>query len=189
MVQIKGHEFKQITIRDSYNRRALKCKNNIINYLKVFGLTEDDIEIPLEKITMRKAQATAAWYMWDEHLFFSYNGAAKFVENLAMIEQVIKYFIQQVAEEQITPTKFLELFAEEIDIVEQRKNARTVLGVDENSIDFETMHKNYRKMSKEYHPDMPTGDVDRFKEINTAHKILKKELCLTPSKRAEYISE
>ena len=93
MANIKGYDFKQIIVRDSYNRRALQYKNKIINYLKIFGLTEDDIDIPLEKITMRKAQASASWYMWEEHLFFSYNGCVKFVENLAMVAQVIEHFI------------------------------------------------------------------------------------------------
>lgn len=176
MINIKGHDFKQITIRDSYNRRALQYKNNIINYLKVFGLTEDNVDIPLETVTIRKAQATASWYMWDEHLFFSYNGSAKFVENLAMVAQVIDHFIHLLSEDEITQEEFLSTFAEHKDIIKHRKNAREVLGVEENSIDFETMHKNYKKLSKEHHPDMPNGDTEEFKKINIAHKILKKEL-------------
>ncbi|MBS3114183.1 hypothetical protein J4448_03705 [Candidatus Woesearchaeota archaeon] len=31
-------------------------------------------------------------------------------------------------------------------------------------------------MAKKYHPDMPEGNVDKFKEINRAHKILRREL-------------
>jgi len=177
MVTIKGHDFKQITIRDSYNRRALKYKNKIITLLQIFGLTDDDIEVPLEKIAMRKAQASVAWYMWREHLFFSYNGSAKFAENLAMVVQVIEHFIQRLVKEEITQAEFLELFVEETDVLKQRKEAREVLGVEDDSIDFETMHKNYKNLSKEHHPDMPGGDTEAFKKINTAHKILKKELC------------
>ena len=176
MAKIKGYDFKEITIRDSYDRRALKYKNQIINDLRIFGLTEDDIDIPLEKVTMKKAQASAAWYLWNEHLLFSYNGSAKFVENLAMVTQVIEHFIDLLSEEKITKEKFLETFVEEKDILEQRKKARETLGVEEHSIDFETMHKNYKQLSKKHHPDMPSGDAEKFKKINTAHKILKKEL-------------
>ena len=176
MANIKGYYFKQIIVRDSYNRRALQYKNKIINYLKIFGLTEDDIDIPLEKITMRKAQASISWYMWEEHLFFSYNGSAKFVENLAMVAQVIKHFIHLLDENKITQEKFLKLFVEDRNILKQRINAREVLGVEENSTDFETIHKNYKKLSKEHHPDMPKGDTETFKKINNAHKILRKEL-------------
>lgn len=177
MVTIKGQEFKEIILRDSYSRRALQYKNKIIRFLKVFGLTEDDVEIPLEKIAMRKAQASASWYMWDQHLLYSYNGSAKFAENLGMVSQVIERFICLLGEDKITPEEFLELFMEDVDILDKRKKARELLGVEGHSIDFETMHKNYKKLSKELHPDMPTGDTEKFKEINNAHKILKKELC------------
>ncbi len=176
MVNIKGYELKEITIRDSYDRRAVQFKNKIISYLKVFDLTDDDIEIPLEKVSMKKAQASVSWYMWDEHLFYSYNGASKFVENLGMVAQVIEHFISLYADEKITKEEFLEIFVEDKDIIEQRKKARTVLGVEEDSIDFETMHKNYKKLSKEHHPDMPGGSTEKFKEINKAHKMLKREL-------------
>ncbi len=176
MVNIEGHEFRQINIKDSYNRRAVHYKNRIISNLKIFGLTEDDMDIPLEKVTMKKAQASASWYMWDHHLFFSYNGSAKFVENLAMVSQVIEYFINLLKEEKIAQEDFLKVFAEDEDILKQRKNARKVLGVEEDSMDFEEIHKNYKKLSKEHHPDMPNGDTERFKKINNAHKILKKEL-------------
>ena len=175
MVNIKGHDFMQITIRDSYDRRALQCKNRIMNYLKTFDLTEDDIEIPLERVTIKKAQASITWYMWHKHLFFSYNGSAKFVENLAMVEQVIKHFIKLLNEGEITHEEFLEMFREDEDILKQRKHAREVLGV-EDSEDFETIHKKYKQLSKEKHPDMPNGNTEEFKKLNNAHKILKKEL-------------
>jgi len=32
----------------------------------------------------------------------------------------------------------------------------------------------YLKLSKKYHPDMPDGDADKFKEINEAYKLLQK---------------
>ena len=78
MVNIKGYNFKQVIIRDSYTRRFLQYKNNIINQLKIVGLTEDDVYVPLEMLAMRKKQASVSWYLWDKHLFFSYNGSAKF---------------------------------------------------------------------------------------------------------------
>jgi hypothetical protein len=176
MVNIKGYEFKQITVRDSYNRRALQCKNNIITYLTRLGLNEDDIDIPLESNCMKKAQASIAWYMWDQHLFFSYTNSLKYVENLFMVEQVIKHFVNLLITEQIDEEEFINLFKEDMDIAKKRKEAREVLGVHEDSIDFEEMHENYKKLAKEHHPDMPTGDTEMFKKINVAHKILKKEL-------------
>ncbi|MBT4825071.1 J domain-containing protein [Candidatus Woesearchaeota archaeon] len=176
MVTIREHEFKQVIIRDSYNRRALQYTNKIISNLRKFGLTEDDIDISIEKITFRKAQASVSWYMLEEHLFFSYNGAGKFVENLAMVAEVMEYFTDMLSENKITPEKFVELFAEDNDILDQRKKAREIMGVEENSTDFEEIHKNYKKLSIEHHPDMPKGNTELFKKINNAHKVLRKEL-------------
>jgi len=176
MAKIKGYEFNPVIVRNSYDRKALLFHNKIINKLKVFGLTDDDIDIKLEKVAMRKAQASISWYQWGHHLFFSYNDAPKFVENLGMILQVIEYFIGLLEQEKITQEEFLDAFAEDHDIMEHRKNAREVLGVEEDSRDFEKIHANYKKLSKEHHPDMPNGDTEKFKIINNAHKILKKEL-------------
>ena len=36
------------------------------------------------------------------------------------------------------------------------------------------LKEKYLKLSKNYHPDMPEGDVKKFKEINEAYKILQK---------------
>jgi len=176
MVIIEGYEFKQIIVNDSYNRRALQYKNKIINNLKNFGLTEDDIEIPLETNAFKKTQASISWYLWDEHLFFSYNGSSKFVENLAMITKVIEHFIYLLSEEKITQKEFLKVFVEDNDIIKQRIKARELLGVEKDSTDFETIHQNYKKLSKEHHPDMPHGDTQIFQKINNAHKILRREL-------------
>lgn len=176
MVKIKGYEFKQITTKDSYNRRALQYYNNIIKIFKIVGLTEDDFNIPFEGNAMKKVQASVSWYMWEQHLFFSYNGSNKFVDNLAMVSQVLEHFFNLLINEEISDEDFLKEFVEDEDIIEKRKEAREILGVEEHSIDFEEMHKNYKKLSKEHHPDMPTGDVEKFKKLNVAHKILKKEL-------------
>ena len=32
----------------------------------------------------------------------------------------------------------------------------------------------YQKLSKEYHPDMPAGNEEKFKKINEAYKIIQK---------------
>ncbi len=93
-----------------------------------------------------------------------------------MVSQVIEYFLNLVANEEISQDEFLRLFTEDDDILKQRKEARTILGVEEDSLDFDTMHKNYKALSKDLHPDMPNGDPEAFKRINTAHKILKREL-------------
>ena len=176
MVKIKGFEFKEIIIRDSYNRKALLYKNKIIKSLKKIGLTDDDIEIPMERLAIRKAEASISWYMWSDHLFYSYSRSSKFVENLAMVSNVIEHFLHLLIAEEITPEEFIKLFEEDHNILKKRKEAREIIGVEEDSTDFEAMHKNFKKLSKEHHPDMSNGDTEKFKKINAAHKVLKREL-------------
>ena len=58
-----------------------------------------------------------------------------------------------------------------------------VLGVQKNASDDE-LKKAFRKMAKQYHPDIHPGDKDaeaKFKEINEAYDVLS-----DPQKRANY---
>ncbi len=38
---------------------------------------------------------------------------------------------------------------------------------------LEDLKRNYRELSKKYHPDMPSGDEEKFIEINKAYKMVK----------------
>jgi DnaJ-class molecular chaperone len=63
------------------------------------------------------------------------------------------------------------------------KDLYKILGVAENA-DQPTIKKAYRKLAKEYHPDITGGDkkkTERFKEINEAYDVLG-----DAKKRAEY---
>lgn len=55
-----------------------------------------------------------------------------------------------------------------------------ILGVSKNASDDE-IKKAFRKLSMKYHPDRPTGDEAKFKEINEAYDTLK-----DPQKRQQY---
>src|SRR4029079_17244258 len=63
------------------------------------------------------------------------------------------------------------------------KDLYKILGVPENADDA-TIKKTYRKLAKEYHPDVTGNDkkkTERFKEINEAYGVLGDD-----QKRAEY---
>jgi DnaJ family protein C protein 25 len=55
-----------------------------------------------------------------------------------------------------------------------RKNCYDVLNVTRESSRSD-ISKQYRKLAKIYHPDTPTGDEEKFKEIANANEILKDE--------------
>ena len=64
------------------------------------------------------------------------------------------------------------------------KDLHKILGVSENADDA-TLKKAYRKLAKEFHPDVTGGDkkkTERFKEINEAYDVLSDK-----EKRAAYL--
>ncbi|MFA6889248.1 MAG: molecular chaperone DnaJ, partial [Candidatus Woesearchaeota archaeon] len=84
-ITVKGYEVEAITVKDSFNRRATQFKNNIIATLKKIGLTVDDIDIVLEPNAIKKAPASASWYLDGHHLQFSHNSRNKYAENLYVV--------------------------------------------------------------------------------------------------------
>jgi hypothetical protein len=175
MVIVKGHEFKEMLIRDSYDRRAILFKNNIIESLKKIGVIEDDIEVSLQKVARLQGSAAAGWYFDGRNMYFSYKFSNKFVQNLFIVSKVIELEVKAVLAGEITAEEFILHFSEDTDIEEKRLEARKMLGVPEDCLDFELINKNYKELAKKHHPDAG-GETEMFKIINNAHKTLKREL-------------
>lgn len=176
IVKIKGHDIHTIIVRDSSTRRAQQYKNLIISKLKKIGVPEDDVDLDLEKVPTRKAPASVAWYFADRYLFYSYNSASKYIENLYVVLKVIEAEVDSLLHEEESVEDFIHNFSENKDVIKQRKEAREILGVDEDCIDLDLINKQYKKLAREFHPDMPNGSEVMFKKINHAHKLLQKEL-------------
>jgi hypothetical protein len=175
-IRVKGHEFNLISIKDSYNRRAQKFKNNIIASLRILGLTEDDIILDLEPIAIKKMPASVTWYFEGFHMHYSYKICNKYVENLYVVSKIIELEIKSIVDGEKNVEDFIKDFREEPDVNDERIAARELLGVDKDSIDLNAINKKYKQLSKDAHPDMPNGSTEKFKELNKAHKILKREL-------------
>ncbi|MEK6823281.1 MAG: J domain-containing protein [Nanoarchaeota archaeon] len=175
-LRIKGHDYTPLTIKDSYDRRAVQFHNHIINTLGALGLGEDDIDVPLEPSGFRKYPAAATWYLEGHLLYYSFNKCGKFVENMYMVFKVIEYEVFLLVSGQQTMTEFIEKFSEEEDIEALRKDARDTLGLHHDVDDMEVINKAYKELAKEHHPDMPSGNVETFKKISRAHKLLQREL-------------
>ncbi len=176
IITIKGYEIAPLTIRDSYDRRAVQYQNSIIEALKKIGLTEDDIDMKQETNGFKSASASVSWYIDGHHLYYSYKIARKYVENLYMVFKVIDLEVKDVLAGLKTIEEFIRDFSEDQDVEEKRKEARVILGVDTDVKDMEAINAKYKHLAKKSHPDMPGGDTERFKEVNQAHKILKREL-------------
>lgn len=176
MVLIKGHEIELPKINDSFNRRATQIENNIIAMLRSLGIERHSIDIPIPIIAQKKHPASISWYFQGRNLKYSYGLMPKFVENLAIIEKVLKLEVARLFSKEILVDDFVREFTEDDDLHEQRVEARKTLCVKSDEIDFEVITKNYKLLAKKYHPDMPGGDHECFQRINAAHKLLKKEL-------------
>lgn len=174
-ITVRGHEFTELIIKDSYDRRAVQFKNNIIATFKKIGLTEDDVEVILPKISRMKNVAAASWYFDGRHMYFSFRSAPTFVQNLYVVSKVIEAEVAALLNEEKTAEEFVRDFMEDRDVEVQRKEARKLLGVEENCFDIEAINKSYKLLAKQQHPDLG-GDLEKFKEINNAHKMLKREL-------------
>ncbi len=176
IVKIKGYEFNAITVRDSFTRRAQRFYNNIVTSLRSIGVCEDDIEIELEPIAIKRLPASVTWYVDGYQLHYSYKGGVKYVENLFVVSKIIEFEVKRILSGEKTIDQFIFDFSESDEVEEERKQARKLLGVDKDSTDFDLMTKKYKDLAKEAHPDKPEGDTERFKMLNRAHKILKREL-------------
>jgi hypothetical protein len=175
-IKVKGYEFNAPGIKDSFNRRALSFKNNIIKNLRQIGLTEDDVEIELEPVAIKRVAASASWYVDGYHLHYSYAGSGKYVDNLYVVSKIIECEVHAVIDGTKTVDQFITDFTEEKDVKKEREAAREFLGVDVDSIDLDEINARYRVLAKELHPDVSGGDVEKFKMLNRAHKILRREL-------------
>ena len=175
-IKIKGHEFAAISIKDSFGRRALQYKNKIVSTLRKIGIKEDDVDIELEAVSVKSAPASASWYIAGQRLHYSYKSPKKYVENLYIVFKVIELEVNALLAGQKTQQEFISEFSERDDFEEKRKEAREILGVAPDSLDLEHIDSKYKDVTKKYHPDMSGGNADKFKEINRAHKILRREL-------------
>ena len=152
MIKAKGNEFNLPNVKDSFNRRAAQFRQSIIDNLRNNELAEGYIEVSEQAYALKKAKASALWYFNGHRLYYSYNLCNTFVENMYVVMKVIELEVKKLINEEKT------------------------LGLDENETDVEVINKAYKNLAKEHHPDTGAGNIDKFKEINNAHKTLKREL-------------
>ena len=176
MINIKGHEIKLIEIKDAFNRKAVQFQNNIISNLRQLGVKDDHVEIPLERLSIKKAKASATWYAHGHRMHYSHNLQKRFIDNLYLVSKVIELEVNSVISGKKTLAEFIAEFEEDENVDAERKEAREFLGLEKDTQDFKEIDKKYKEMAKELHPDMPTGNVEQFKKLNKAHKTLKREL-------------
>ena len=175
-IRVKGYEFKRFNTKLSSYRRAVQIQNSIIKLFRRIGVPDEDIEIPLQKLVIRTAEASIEWWQDGYRLFYKYGQAGSFISNLYVILKLLEAQILEVESGELSLDDFLNGFSEDKDVSLQRKNARILLGVEEDCMDFALISRKYKVLAMKHHPDRPDGSVEMFKKINNAHKMLKREL-------------
>jgi len=175
-IKAKGYEFELKTVTSGYDRKAVLYANNICDALKKLGLTPDDVKVTTDILGNKNLPAFAEWYFDGHHLQYRYGGCNRFIDNLQIISRVIEMEVNELVLGKKTVADFVYDFTEEKDVKETRNNARELLGLDPKENNLEVINKKFKELSRELHPDMPNGDLDKFQALNKAHKLLKKEL-------------
>lgn len=175
---VKGHEIKVKVTKSAYDRKAVLFANNIVEELKKLNIVRDQIEIPTNILGNKNVPASIEFWADGHYLRFSYSMTKRFIDNLYVIEQLIKLEVAEVLEGKKDINDFYHTFTEDgnrKEISKKLNEAKTHLGLDENETDVEKINQVYKKLARSHHPDLG-GNLEEFQKINKAHKLIKKEM-------------
>jgi hypothetical protein len=176
VLKIKGHTVNFVPTRASHNRYALQYKNKLISVLEKLGTKRDSVEIEFDGFCGRTAKATVLWFFDGHRMYYEVTSQKSYVDNLFVIMKIIENEVNLVLENKKPIGEFLKEFEEDEKVHDERKNAREFFGVEHDHKDIEEINKKYKLLARDLHPDMPNGDIEKFKQLNHHHKILKREL-------------
>jgi hypothetical protein len=179
-LSVKGHEIELKITKTGYDRKAVLFVNNIVDELKKLGITRDDIEIKTNILGNKNVPATLEFWADGHYLRFSYSMAKRFIDNLYIIQELIKLEVNEVLLGNMDINEFYHRFTSEEtgkEMNNKLKDAKKVLGLDSSETNVDIINKAYKNLARNHHPDLG-GDLEEFKRINKAHKLIKKEMGL-----------
>ena len=175
---VKGHNIKAKVTKSAYDRKAVLFANNIIEELKKLNITRDDIEIKTNVIGNKNFPATIEFWSGGHYLRFSYSLTKRFIDNMYVIKELIRLEVQDVLSGKKTIEEFYHDFSEHGDrkkLTKELDQAKVTLGLKEDEDDLDVINNAYKKLARVHHPDIG-GDLEEFKKVNKAHKLIKKEM-------------
>ncbi len=175
-LKIKGNEFEIALVKSSALRYATLFRNKIFFSLKKLGVSQDYIKLVEEPFPIKMAGAEVSWYLNGSNCYYSYNRQERYVDNLQVISKLIDVEVENLLRGKKNMEEFIFDFKGDEDLIEKRKKARKFLKLGETENSMEVVDRKYKNMAKEFHPDMATGNAEKFKKLNEAHKILRQEL-------------
>ena len=175
-IKIKGHDIPKPKITHPVSRRAVAIQNHIFATIGRLGVDKDYIEVPMERIAIKKAPASAEFYFEGRNFKYTYGLLPRFADNLYIVDKILEIAVDKYLNGEITIDQFSREFSEDDDLGDQLVKAREILGVDANETDIAVINKSFKKLARTHHPDMAGGSHEKFQEINAAHKLIQKEL-------------
>lgn len=176
MVKVKGNEIEVPVFTNAFDRRAVQIQNRIMDTLKMLNIDRDNTDMKMERNARLKARAKVCFWFEGRNLSYSYSLCGKFIENLYVVDSVLRTEVDRLLGDVITLDEFYREFADDDMADENLKVARKILEVSEDEEDFELISKKYKVLARKFHPDMSGGDEKKFQAINAAHKLIRKEL-------------
>jgi hypothetical protein len=177
-VTVKGHSIPVKVTKTGTDRKSVQFANHIVDELKKLNIPRDDVRIKTNVLGSKNIPATIEFWCQGHYLRFSYALTKRFVDNLYVIRELIRYEVAEVLEGKKEFAEFLHIFTETGDRKELTKNlieAKLILGLSENEDDVKTINDTYKKLARAHHPDLG-GSLEEFQKINKAHKLVKKEM-------------
>lgn len=177
---VKGHKIKVRITKAAYDRKAVLFANNIIEELKKLGIPRDDVKIETNILGNKNIPAAVEFWADRQFLRFSYSLTKRFIDNLFVINQLIKLEVEEVLTGKKNINEFYHTFAVDSsrkEITKDLNEAKKTLGLDESETDLEKINLSYKKLARKHHPDLG-GNLEEFQKINKAHKLIKKEMGL-----------
>jgi len=177
---VKGHEIPVKITKSACDRKAVLFANNIVDELKKLNIPRDDVKIETNILGGKNFPATLEFWAGGHYLRFSYSMTKRFIDNLYMIQELIKLEVAEVLDGKKEILDFYSTFSEDgnrKEISKDLNKAKVVLGLDESETDVDVINKAYKKLARTSHPDLG-GSLDEFQKINKAHKLIKKQMGL-----------
>lgn len=177
---VKGHEIVVRVTKAGYDRKSILYVNTIVQELKKLNIQRDDIEVKTNVLGNKDIPAVLEFWADGHYLRFTYSMTKRFIDNLYVIMELIKLEVNDVLTGKINLNEFYHRFTQEDnpkEINNKLKEAKSILGLGASEADIEVINKAYRNLAKSHHPDLG-GDLNEFKKINKAHKLIKKEMGL-----------
>src|SRR5680860_861578 len=113
MVKVKGNEIEIPVFSGAFDRRAVQIENRIMATLKMLNIDRDNVDLKMEKNTRLKARTKVSWWFEGRNLTYSYSLCPKFIENLYVVDKVLKTEVDKLLDKEISLDEFHREFADD----------------------------------------------------------------------------